>query len=53
MALATDSVVPGCHIYKDIWSTGIDSELPYVCMLSRVCNREDWYAITHACSDTD
>ena len=28
MALAIDSKVPGCHIYKDVWSAGIDSELP-------------------------
>ena len=28
MALAIDSVVPGFRIYKDVWSTGIDSELP-------------------------
>ena len=26
MALAMDSVVPGCHIYKDVWSAGMDSE---------------------------
>ena len=28
MALAIDSLVCGCHIYKDLWSAGIDSELP-------------------------
>ena len=30
MVLAIDSEVCGCHIYnlKDIWSAGIDSELP-------------------------
>ena len=28
MALATDSVVPGCRIYKDVWSSGMDSKLP-------------------------
>ena len=28
MAVAIDSVVSGCHIYKDVWSAGIDSELP-------------------------
>ena len=27
MVLAIDSEVHGCHIYKDIWSAGIDSEL--------------------------
>ena len=26
MALAIDSVVPGCRIYKDVWSAEIDSE---------------------------
>ena len=26
MALVIDSVVPGCHIYKNIWSVGMDSE---------------------------
>ena len=26
MALAIDSVVPGCRIYKDVWSTEMDSE---------------------------
>ena len=28
MALAIDSVIPGCHIYKDVWSAEMDSELP-------------------------
>ena len=28
MALAIDSVVSGCYIYKDVWSAGIDSGLP-------------------------
>ena len=28
MAFAIDSEVRGCHIYKDIWSAGIDSKLP-------------------------
>ena len=28
MAFAIDSEVRGCHIYKDAWSAGIDSELP-------------------------
>ena len=29
MVLAIDSVVPaGCRIYKDVWSVGVDSELP-------------------------
>ena len=28
MALAIDSVVPGCRIYKDVWSAGMDSESP-------------------------
>ena len=28
MASAIDSVVPGCHIYKDVWSAGMDSESP-------------------------
>ena len=46
-AFAIDSEVRGCHIYKDAWS---DSELP--CMLSKICNREDRYSITHACSNT-
>ena len=45
MALAIDSVVPGCRIYKDVWS----AEMTLLC---RVCNREGWYAITHACSDS-
>ena len=26
MALAIDSVVPGCCIYKDVWSAEMDSE---------------------------
>ena len=26
MALAFDSVVPGCRIYKDVWSAEMDSE---------------------------
>ena len=26
MALTIDSVVPGCHIYKDVWSAEMDSE---------------------------
>ena len=28
MALAIDSVVPGCRIYKDVWSAEMDSESP-------------------------
>ena len=28
MALAVDSVVPGCHIYKDARSAEMDSEFP-------------------------
>ena len=32
----------------DIWNAGINSKLP----CSKVCNREDRYAITHARSDT-
>ena len=28
MVFAIDSVVRGCHIYKDVWSAGIDFELP-------------------------
>ena len=28
MAFAIDSEVRGCHIYRDVWSAGIDSELP-------------------------
>ena len=32
----------------DIWNAGINSELP----CSKVCNREDRYAITHARSNT-
>ena len=32
----------------DIWNAGINSEVP----CSKVCNREDRYAITHARSDT-
>ena len=27
MALAIDSKVTGCGIYKDVWSAGMDSEL--------------------------
>ena len=26
MVLAIDSVVPGCRIYKDVWSAEMDSE---------------------------
>ena len=26
IALTIDSVVPGCHIYKDFWSAEMDSE---------------------------
>ena len=26
MALAIDSVVPGCRIYKDVWNAEMDSE---------------------------
>ena len=29
MAFAIDSVVRGCHINKDVWSAGIDSE--FIC----------------------
>ena len=29
MAVAIDSKEHGCLIYKDIWSAGMDSELPY------------------------
>ena len=39
MAFAIDSEVSGYHILKDVWSAGIDSELPRT--LSKVCNRED------------
>ena len=28
MALAIDSEVSGCRIYKDVWSAAMDSELP-------------------------
>ena len=28
MGFAIDSAVCGCHIYKDVWSAGIDFELP-------------------------
>ena len=42
MALAIDSEVHGCHIYKDFWCAG------HWIPLSKVCNREDQYAITHA-----
>ena len=28
MEFAIESEVCGCHIYKDIWSAGIDSGLP-------------------------
>ena len=28
MAFAIDSEVHGCHVYKDVRSAGIDSELP-------------------------
>ena len=26
LLMALDSVIPGCCIYKDVWSTGMDSE---------------------------
>ena len=28
MEFAIDSEVRGCHVYKDVWSAGIDSKLP-------------------------
>ena len=28
MAFAIDSEIRECHVYKDVWSAGIDSELP-------------------------
>ena len=28
MAFGIDSEVHGCHVYKDVWSAGMDSELP-------------------------
>ena len=49
MAFAIDSVVLACHIYKNVWSAEIDSELP---SSPEYGNCEDWYAITHAHSDT-
>ena len=42
MAFAINGVVRGYHIYKDIWSAKIDSELP-CCPESG--NREDRYAV--------
>ena len=50
MAFAIDSEVSGCHVYKDVWSARIVSELP--CMLSKVFNYKDQYAITHTRFDT-
>ena len=44
MALAIRSVVRGCYIYKEVWSTKIDSELP---CSPEYGNHEDWYDITH------
>ena len=44
MAFAINSEVHGCHIYKDFWSAA------HGISLSKVCNREDRYAISHACS---
>ena len=41
MAFAIDSIVQGYHIYQDIWSAEINSELP--CQ-PESGNREDRYA---------
>ena len=45
MAFAINNEVHGCHIYQDFWSAG------HGVALSKVCNREDRYAITHTYSD--
>ena len=45
MALAIDSEVPGCHIYKDVWSAGMDSELP--CSLGSAIVRTSIYMPLH------
>ena len=42
IAFSIDDVVRGYHIYKDIWSADIGSELPY-CLESS--NHEDRYAV--------
>ena len=42
MTLAIDSVVRGYHIYQDIWSAEINSELP---CHPESGNREDRYAV--------
>ena len=49
MAFAIDSALHGYHIYKDIWSAEIDSELP---RSPESGNHKDRYAIKHACSNT-
>ena len=45
MAFAIDSEVHGYHIYIDFWSASLGI------LLSKVCNCEDQYAITHAHSN--
>ena len=42
MAFAIDSKVRGCQMFGVL----------EVAMLSKVCNGEHWYAITHTGSDT-
>ena len=49
MVFAIDSEIRECHVYKDVWNAGIDFELSHP---PKVCNHEDWYAITHPCSVT-
>jgi len=46
MVLAIDSVVPGCHIYKDVWSAGMDSELS--CSSGSAIAKADMPLHTHA-----
>ena len=45
MGFAIDSVVRECHVYKDVGSAGIDSELP---CSPKSAIAKDWYAITHS-----
>ena len=50
MALAIDSVVPGFHIYKDVWSAGMDSDL--LCSPESAIAKTGIVLCTHACSGT-
>ena len=48
MALAIKSVVHEFYIYKKFWGAENDYELP---CYQESGNQEDWYDITHTCSD--